>query len=190
MGLKIFENAVFGKEEVPDKKLIKGEYEKCTFKSCDFANADLSGLTFIDCTFEDCNLSMTLIRNASFKTVKFIGCKLLGLNFGECNDFLFSVNFENCTLNLASFYKLKLRGTKFIHCNLQEVDFTETDLTGADFDHCDLDRALFGRTNLEKTDFRTAYHYSIDPTVNRMKKARFSKDRLAGLLERFDIIAE
>jgi len=98
--------------------------------------------------------------------------------------------FENCLLNLSSFYKLKLKGTKFKNCNLQEVDFTETDLTNAVFDNCDLDRAIFERTILEKADFRTAFHYSIDPTVNRIKKARFSSNGLAGLLDNFNIVIE
>ena len=133
---------------------------------------------------------MTKVKNTSFKTVKFSNCKLLGLNFSDCNVFLFSVGFEYCLLNLSSFYKLKLKGTKFRNCNLQEVDFTETDLTNAAFDNCDLERAIFERTILEKADFRTAYHYSIDPTVNRIKKARFSGNGLAGLLDKFNIVIE
>jgi uncharacterized protein YjbI with pentapeptide repeats len=93
-------------------------------------------------------------------------------------------------LNLASFYKLKLKGTKFKICSLQEVDFTESDLTNSVFDNCDLERAIFERTILEKADFRTSNHYSIDPTNNRMKKARFSGSRLAGLLDKFNIVIE
>ncbi len=190
MALKIIQNTVFEKNNYTETALAKGEYEGCRFKVCEFSGSDLSNITFIDCEFADCNLSMTKIKNSAFKTVVFKNCKLLGLNFSDCNSFLLSLGFENCLLNLASFYKLKLKGIKFRNCNLQETDFTETEMTLAVFDNCDLERAIFERTNLEKADFRTSWHYSIDPTVNRIKKARFSKDGLAGLLDKYDIRIE
>ena len=186
----IIENKVFEKDNFYETGLAKAEYENCKFRSCDFSNSDLSNITFIDCEFDHCNLSMTKIKNSAFKTVKFINCKLLGLNFNECNNFLLSLYFENCLLNLASFYKLKLKGTKFKNCNLQEVDFTEAELIGVVFDNCDLGRAIFERTNLEKADFRTAWQFSIDPTVNRVKKARFSREGVTGLLDKFNILIE
>jgi hypothetical protein len=43
---------------------------------------------------------------------------------------------------------------------------------------------------LEKADFRDAINYRIDPGINKMKKAKFSRDGLPGLLTRFDIIIE
>ncbi len=68
-----------------------------------------------------------------------------------------------------------------------EVDFTECDLTAASFDNCDMLEATFDRTILEKADFRTAYHYSINPEVNRIKKAKFSLPEVTGLLNKYDI---
>jgi uncharacterized protein YjbI with pentapeptide repeats len=73
---------------------------------------------------------------------------------------------------------------------LQEVDFTESDLSGSSFDNCDLSGALFENTNLEKTDFRSAFNYTINPEINRMKKARFSLPGVAGLLEKYGIVIE
>jgi uncharacterized protein YjbI with pentapeptide repeats len=70
---------------------------------------------------------------------------------------------------------------------LQEVDFTEANFSEAKFDDCDLAGALFDRTNLEKSDFRTAFNYRISPSINRLKKAKFSQDGLAGLLSDFGI---
>jgi hypothetical protein len=49
---------------------------------------------------------------------------------------------------------------------------------------------MLERTNLEKTDFRTAVNFSINPTLNRIKNAKFSHDRLAGLLDSFSIVIE
>jgi fluoroquinolone resistance protein len=99
-------------------------------------------------------------------------------------------HFEHCQLRLASFYKVKMKGTKFIACNLDEVDFTETDLTNASFDECDLNRAIFDRTKLQKADFRTAFNYALDPEENQIKKAKFSANGIADLLAKYDIIIE
>lgn len=73
---------------------------------------------------------------------------------------------------------------------MHEVEFTEADLHSAIFDACDLHFSTFERTNLEKADLRTAVNFSINPTVNRIKKAKFSRDRLAGLLDSFSIVIE
>ena len=93
-------------------------------------------------------------------------------------------------MNLTSFYKLKLKGTRFKNCGLQEADFTDSDLSLVSFDNCNFERAIFEGTNLEKADFRTSFHYSIDPSVNRIKKAKFSQSGLAGLLDKYDIVIE
>ncbi|WP_086936325.1 pentapeptide repeat-containing protein [Chamaesiphon minutus] len=55
------------------------------------------------------------------------------------------------------------------------------------FENCDLTDAIFQYTILEKADFRTAYNYSIDPELNRIKKAKFSRSGIAGLLDKYDI---
>jgi len=47
--------------------------------------------------------------------------------------------------------------------------------------------ATFDKATLEKADFRTAINYSIDPTNNRIKKAKFSLLGVVGLLDKFDI---
>jgi uncharacterized protein YjbI with pentapeptide repeats len=80
-----------------------------------------------------------------------------------------------------------LKKTHFKNVSLKEVDFTEADLTEVVFEHCELLGAIFDDTNLEKADFRSAYHYTIDPLKNKIKKAKFSWPALAGLLDRFDI---
>lgn len=80
-----------------------------------------------------------------------------------------------------------MRQTPFTTCRLHEVDFTAADLTGASFSECDLTGAIFDRTILEKADFRTAEHYVIDPENNRIRKARFSRKGLPGLLEKYQL---
>ena len=130
---------------------------------------------------------MVKLTGTTLRDIKFSGCKLLGLHFEDCSDFLFSVSFDNCILNLSSFYKRKLKKIIFKNTSLQEVDFTEADLSFAQFDNCDLRGATFVGTILEKADFRNAYNYAIDPELNRIKKAKFSLSGIAGLLNKYDI---
>jgi len=165
-------------------------YESCTFTNVVFTNAYLSKTTFTSCLFNDCDFSLTRLGNTSFKEVEFKNCKMLGLRFDECYPFLLSFSFEKCKLNLASFYQLKINNTLFKDCDLQEVDFTETELSGSTFNNCDLTNAIFDHTVLEKVDFRSSQHYSINPLLNNIKKAKFSATELKGLLDSFDIIIE
>jgi hypothetical protein len=58
------------------------------------------------------------------------------------------------------------------------------------FAECDLSRAVFQAGILEKTDFRSAFNYTIDPELNKLKKAKFSRSGLAGLLEKYNIDIE
>jgi len=79
---------------------------------------------------------------------------------------------------------------KFSNCDLQETDFAMAELVQAIFDNCNLAGASFEASNLEKADFRTSYHYTINPETNKIKKARFGKENLEGLLSHLDIIIE
>ncbi|RLD62933.1 MAG: pentapeptide repeat-containing protein [Bacteroidetes bacterium] len=171
-------------------KLIKADYENCIFNNCVFSNSDLSGTDFIDCEFNNCDLSMVKSINTAFRNIKFKECKLLGVHFEDCNDFLFSVNFKACQLNLSSFYKRNLKKVKFIDCLIHEVDFTEANLSGASFLNCDLAGAIFKNSVLENVDFRTSYNFSINPENNRIEKAKFSLSGVVGLLDDYNIEIE
>jgi fluoroquinolone resistance protein len=184
------EDRDFEKIEFAAARWTGGDYDNCTFTACNFAGADLSGTSFADCTFRGCNLATAKLVKTALRDTSFIECKLTGLHFEDCSDFLFTPRFEGCTLDLSSFFGMKLKKMIFKNCSLREVDFTGTDLGGAVLDRCDLDRALFDHTVLEKADLRTAYHYSIDPEKNRLKKARFSVAGIMGLLDKYDIEVE
>jgi fluoroquinolone resistance protein len=184
------EDKTFKNYDFTKTPLVKGEYEKCVFKDCSFSETDLSEYRFGDCEFIGCNLSLVKLIKTVFCDVKFTDCKMLGLHFDKCSDFGLSFLFNNCILNYSSFYKTKIKKTVFKNSQLQEADFTECDMTGSVFDNCDLSRAAFAGTNLEKVDFRTALNYSIDPEINRIKKAKFSFPGVTGLLDKYDIVIE
>jgi hypothetical protein len=61
-------------------------------------------------------------------------------------------------------------------------------LTSSVFHNCNLLKAAFYNTIIEKADFATSINYSIDPEINRIKKAKFSIFGLPGLLDKHDLI--
>jgi len=183
----IFEDKVFEKTDFSATGFPLGEYDNCQFVNCNLANVQLGSCVFSECTFTGCNLSTASLHATSLRDVRFEQCKLLGLHFDTCDKFLIEFAFDNCIMDLCTFYQLRIKKTVFRNCSLCEADFSEADLNAAVFDRCNLQQAQFDRCNLEETDFRTAYNYTIDPAVNKIKKARFSLAGLPGLLARYDI---
>lgn len=170
-----------------DKKVNNREFEDCVFKNCDFSNSNFAMNTFQDCEFIDCNLSMTNLSSTSLKTVTFSNCKLLGIQFNVCMDFLFQVSFNDCILDYSVFNNKKMPKTPFDNCSLKDVSFIGTNLSGSVFDNCNLEGAIFNDTELKEVNFLTAYNYKIDPEFNPMRKAKFSIQGIAGLLDKYDI---
>lgn len=103
---------------------------------------------------------------------------------------MLQLSFKECQLSFSSFYQLKIPKTQCVNCNLEEVDFTETDLNTSLFDTCDLKNAIFEQTNLEKANFITSINFDINPENNRLKGARFSKENVVGLLQKYNIVIE
>jgi uncharacterized protein YjbI with pentapeptide repeats len=190
MKMILHEDKAFDNIDYAEKEVTGREFIKCRFKGCNFSNGNLAGNEFVDCQFIECNLSMTKIGTTSLKNVFFKNCKLIGVDFSNCKDFLFSVGFENCILDYTSFFGKKLKNTVFKKCSIKEVNFTDSDLTNSVFPDCDLSRTQFEHTNLNGVDFTSAYNYTIDPELNRMKNARFSMNGVAGLLSKYGIIIE
>lgn len=187
---KAFADKVYTKDDFRDIKFEKGEYDNCTFRHCDLQGADFSASLFVDCIFEHCDVSRVKLNNTTFRDVQFRDTKLMGIHFENCNKFGWGFNFERCLLNHSSFYRTQLKKIIFRECQLVEVDFTESDITEGVFDHCNLSGARFEQTTLEKADLRTATAYSINPELNRIKRAKFSLGGVAGLLDRYDIDIE
>ena len=86
-------------------------------------------------------------------------------------------NFSDLNMNGHSFCESKVKDCSFNETNLQKADFRNTDLTGTVFHHA----------NLIEADFRDAINYSIDPTANKIRDARFSSPEVLSLLKFLDI---
>jgi uncharacterized protein YjbI with pentapeptide repeats len=173
-----------------DARVANREFDGCVFKNCEFSNSVFSECTFIGCTFSNCNLSMAKLPQTALKTVTFKDCKLLGIRFDECEDFLFNVNFYDSALDYSWFNGKKMQKTIFGKCSLKGVNFSNCDLTDADFGQSNFDGAIFDNTNLKSADFSTAVNYRIDPEFNPMQNAKFSEYGVRGMLDKYDIRIE
>ena len=187
MDTVLHENKTFQGINYSGKALLNREFYKCRFEQCDFSKADFSGIDFTDCSFTDCNFTMTVLKGAGLKNTRFTGCKLMGIDFSACNDFLFTPGFTSCILDYSTFHAKKMRKVVFAGCSMRETDFTQTDLSSAIFKNCDLAGAVFSQSILEKADFRTASNYIIDPELNRLRNAHFDPSGLAGLLTKYKL---
>lgn len=190
MPASYIKDSTFEKLNFQNDQLLYREFENCKFVNCFMSEMDLSNLKFVDCQFSSCNLSLSKLNNTTLFNVTFSDCKMLGLHFEDCNDFGFSIAFDHCQLDYASFYKLKIKKTVFNTCQFKEADFTECDLNHATFTECNLLLARFDHSNLEFADFRTSYNYSINPQLNKLKKAKFSLVGVVGLLDTYDVVVE
>jgi uncharacterized protein YjbI with pentapeptide repeats len=130
---------------------------------------------------------MMQVANTSLQNILFTNCKIVGVLFNNCNDFLFEVKFTNCCVDFSTFNDKKMLKTVFTNCSLKEVNFSETNLSSSIFDNCNLENAVFDSSNLTSVDFSTSYNFKIDPEFNVLKKAKFTTNGLLGLLEKYDI---
>ena len=183
----MIEEKIYSGVDFTTNYLPKSEYELCRFEQCIFSNSDLSNITFNECEFIECDLSLSNIKHTVFNEVSFVKCKLLGLHFNNCDSLFMSMNFDDCNLELASFFDLSLKRTQFKKCNFNGADLTRSDFTQTSFEDCDFKAAIFDGTILDQADLRTAFNFNIDPENNSLKKARFSKENLAGLLLKYQI---
>lgn len=185
-----YQDREFDASDIGAEVLAGSEFENCIFRGCAWAGTDLRKARFTDCLFDDCDLSNAKVEGASFRTVRFIGSKLLGVQFEACNPFLLALAFERCRLDYASFRGLVLKGAAFVSSQLHEADFSGADFSEATFSGSDLAGAVFDGTRLEGADLRDVRNLVLDPQRNRLRGARFSLDGLPGLLERHGIMVE
>jgi fluoroquinolone resistance protein len=190
MEIKIHQKKLFEHLSYAGKRVQHREFEQCTFKDCDFSNSDFAYNRFTDCSFKGCNLGLMKLHNTTLSGCEFQDCKLIGINFSQCTDQLFSVGFEGCLLDYASFVGKKMPKTPFSKCSLKSADFSDATLIKALFEECELAGAVFSKTNLQEANLVSARNFTIDPELNFLRGAHFSQQGLAGLLMKYKIRVE
>jgi len=185
-----FEKKEFLSVSSQGEDICRREFSNCVFKSGNFNECTFKNSLFIDCVFTCCNLSNIKVDNCSFRGVVFDDCKLINVAFAVINPFLLDWTFKKCKIEFCNFGGLKMKHSKFIESVIRGTDFINVDLEGADFSGSDLKNSKFHNAVLENANFTGARNYYIDPTGNKLKKARFSAPEVLSLLAPFDIKVE
>lgn len=175
--------------------LAEIEFEDCTFTRCRFVNCTFRRCRFSECRFQDCDLSNSTLPNATFRDCRFDACKLVGLDWTVTGgvgavSLPLSLTFNDCVLDLSSFFGMTASALVLVRCHAHEVDFREADLRRAEFRNSDLLGSVFAQTKLDGADFTGAINYAINPTANSIRRARFSLPEAASLLRGFDIVLD
>jgi uncharacterized protein YjbI with pentapeptide repeats len=179
---KIFQDLVFEAGAVSER-----EFVHCRFIKCSFERTHFKGCSFEDCSFEQCNLGLVKQTTVGFLGVKFEDSKLIGVNWTHPRN-PFDVSFVRCNLDNSIFAGMKLGSTRMTACSIKDADFTNADLTKCTFDSSDLAGSRIENCNLSFADFSQAMNYSINPTLNKLKKTKFALPEAASLLRVFDIV--
>ena len=107
--------------------------------------------------------------------------------FTKISTLLIDWAFKNSKIELCDFSRLDMKKSIFSECTIREADFIDVDLSNSDFSNSDLQATKFQNSNLEEVDFTEARNYYIDPTQNKLKKAKFSSPEVLSLLAGFEI---
>jgi len=177
---------LIGEESVFDRI----EFEECHFVGCRFRASSFQGCAFVNCTFERCDLGLLKAPSSRFTEAQFTDCKLIGVDWTDASSLTAlttSMGFLRCILSYSSFADLDVKGMRVIECEAHEVDFTKARLQRAVFTKTDLTGARFIESDLREADFVGARNYVIDPTRNKLKKARFALPEAIGLLASFGV---
>lgn len=169
--------------ELSGEHLLDVEAEGCRFVSCDFSGARLEDWSLVDCELLSCDLTLLEVPRSSFRGVRFVECRLLGVDWSAAATALgFRVRFEGCVLDGSSFVGLAPEDLEMRECRGRDLNFAGADLTGARFPGTTLEGARFQETNLTGADFSGATNVLFDPAANRLDQTRVSLESAVGIL--------
>jgi uncharacterized protein YjbI with pentapeptide repeats len=171
-------------------KALKGkEFENCIFDKCKFIDVSFNKCRFIECVFKNCLLSAIKPYGSTFNEIKFVDCKVIGVDWTKASRVLF-LSFLRCNISYSNFSYLAFSKFKAKKCVAKEVSFIGSGLSGAVLTKTDFGKSRFNNTDLTGADFRKAYNYFIDIRFNKLKGARFSLPEASNLLKSLDLIIE
>lgn len=184
-----YESVIFTSDSDELILLSDVEFYECEFKNIHFFKSQLNHCRFENCRFVNCDLSLSKLDNSQFLEVEFLNSKLAGIDWRKTLK-PFTVKFEECKLNDSIFFGLDLRSAEFLKSEVRHCDFEKCNLSKVSFSESDLLNSKFVNTTLTEADFTYATNYALDPTLNKIKKAKFSQPEVLALLDVFDISIE
>jgi fluoroquinolone resistance protein len=182
-----YEYQEFDQINLQQNLISHADFQSCTFHRCDLSQSVLSQCRFDDCIFQACDLSLVKLKGSSFRNSSFSGSKLIGIDWTEVSK-TFSVDFQDCVMNLSNFSGLNLKKRKIVNCMAHEVSFADSNMTECTCTTTDFTGSIFSKTNLTKADFSHARNYAIDVKNNTITKMKLSLPEALSLLEVLGII--
>ncbi|NDV19125.1 hypothetical protein GO013_06795 [Pseudodesulfovibrio sp. JC047] len=183
-----YENTVFEEIKLTETETVTGvEFYNCTFTNSSFQSCRFVECSFDNCEFIRCNLSLIEIPSTSFLGVRFMDCKMLGVNWSGTGGFL-SASYDGCLMDNSLFADMNLTRFKFSNCSLVEASFSSVKMRYSVFDDCDLKRCQFHQADLSFADFTTAYNYYMNSTTNTLHKTQYSLPEAVSLLANLGIV--
>ncbi len=171
--------------------LTRQKFDASTFEHGSFQETVFHGCRFNDCTFTDCDLRLARVPGSSFRNVIFERSNVTGINWADGSwaksGLLNSIGFRDCDVSYATFIGLDLKKLVMTRCIAKDVDFSDANLTQASCAETDFFESRFVHTNLTEADFTHARNYAIDPSLNILKKAKFSLPEAIALLRGLNI---
>lgn len=172
--------------------ISESEFYDCVFEACSFLEVRFEKCRFVQCSFQNCDLSVIHVPGSSFTAVRFVGSKLIGVDWTQAHwpaeRLDGALGFERCALSHSTFIGLSMPRLQVRDCEAVDVDFREARLTGADFRGTNLTESLFLGTDLTGADFSQARDYRIDVRQNVVKGAKFALPEAVSLLYSLDIV--
>ncbi len=185
----LYENETIEGDDLSGDEFPPVECYDVTFRRVSFAESTLRRWCFEDCTFVDCDLSLCVLEDCALQTVRFEGCKLVGVDWSRPSQTSLSVSFERCTLRLGNLAGVRLRESSLVECDLREADLTGTDFTGSDLRRSNLMGALLEGTVLEHADLRDVRGLELRPEM-RFRGAKVSVEVAIALAQHLGLQVE
>ncbi|MBL8685127.1 MAG: pentapeptide repeat-containing protein [Myxococcales bacterium] len=160
---------------------------RCTFSAVSLQESLWAGALIEDCSFVDCDLAGARLAATRLRDATFRRARLMGVDFSTIGEFP-AFSLDECDVQLATFVGLTLRKLRCRSCRVTDATFERCDLAQSDFRESDLRGTRFERCDLTRADLSTATGVMIDPTQNKVKGAKISRDSAALVAAHFGFV--
>ncbi len=182
------EGAIFQGLDLREEELQNVELLACTVRDGKLDGVTLTRCSFEDVTFERCNLSVAKLGGSSFRDVRFVGCKLTGIDWSRAHDLTFEVMFTDCVLDFSSFVGMRLCDLRCSGGKAHDVVFADCNLRDARLADMDLAGATFTGNDLRATDLSTCANVVLEPNTNRLHGTKLPLDAALRYLQHLGIV--
>ena len=182
------EGETFSGLDLREERLDDVELLGCSVSDSDLGEATLDRCSFEDVIFQRSDLGIIKLGGSAFRGVRFVDCKLTGIDWSRAHDLTFAVSFTNCVLDFSAFVGLKLKGLRATGGKAHSVVFADSDLRDAAFSDMDLADTTFTGCDLRGADLSSCRNVKLEPNTNRLHGTRLPLDAALRHLKQLGIV--